>query len=197
MGRGRRPGGTFRSSIALPTDALVYASSAASRRRLQDSGSGWSRLLLSCRALASPATCRFIPALPIMETWVRSTFGKRWWGGLIGSRTGHGFRVPGDRTQNGANRYIPRRPIFENHFSRRRLARREIASAPALGARCRPACGLAVGDRMSGRQRRSCLGCGLCALVRALSLVMLEYPFTINMLSTGQRVALGPSLDNM
>jgi hypothetical protein len=59
---GRRPGGNFRSSIAPPADALVYASSVISRCRPQDSGSGWSRLLLSHRALASPATCRFIPA---------------------------------------------------------------------------------------------------------------------------------------
>ena len=49
------PGGNFRSSIAPPADALVYASSGTSRCRPQDSGSGWSRLLLSCRALASPA----------------------------------------------------------------------------------------------------------------------------------------------
>src|ERR1700730_12254518 len=34
---------TFRSSIARPTDAPVYASTATSRRQPQDSGSGWSR----------------------------------------------------------------------------------------------------------------------------------------------------------
>ena len=55
---------TFRSSITWPTDALVYASPIASQRSPQDSGSGWIRSLLSCRALASPTTCRFIPALP-------------------------------------------------------------------------------------------------------------------------------------
>src|SRR5580704_9744604 len=33
----------FRSSIARPTDALVYASMNASQRPPQDSGSGWSR----------------------------------------------------------------------------------------------------------------------------------------------------------
>jgi hypothetical protein len=34
---------TFRSSITRPTDALVYASTATSRRQPQDSGSGWIR----------------------------------------------------------------------------------------------------------------------------------------------------------
>src|ERR1700692_4877763 len=53
----------FRSSIAPPTDASVYASGNTSRCSLQDSTSGWIRYFLSCRALASPTTCRFIPAL--------------------------------------------------------------------------------------------------------------------------------------
>src|SRR5207245_1472358 len=53
----------FRSSIAPPTDASVYASRNTSRCPLQDSRSGWIRYFLSCRALASPTTCRFIPAL--------------------------------------------------------------------------------------------------------------------------------------
>jgi hypothetical protein len=53
----------FRSSIAPPTDASVYASRNTSRCSLQDSRSGWIRYFLSCRALASPTTCRFIPAL--------------------------------------------------------------------------------------------------------------------------------------
>src|SRR5207253_7861711 len=42
---------------------LVYASTDTSRCRLQDSRPGWIRYFLSCRALASPTTCRFIPAL--------------------------------------------------------------------------------------------------------------------------------------
>src|ERR1700730_16475960 len=42
---------------------LVYASGNTSRCPLQDSRSGWIRYFLSCRALASPTTCRFIPAL--------------------------------------------------------------------------------------------------------------------------------------
>src|ERR1017187_111766 len=42
---------------------LVYASTVTSRCRLQDSRPGWIRYFLSCRALASPTTCRFIPAL--------------------------------------------------------------------------------------------------------------------------------------
>src|SRR5580692_11462715 len=53
----------FRSSIAPPTDASVYASRNTSRCNLQDSRSGWIRYFLSCRALASPTTCRFSPAL--------------------------------------------------------------------------------------------------------------------------------------
>src|ERR1700676_2884736 len=53
----------FRSSIAPPTDASVYASRNTSRCPLQDSRSGWIRYFLSCRALAAPTTCRFIPAL--------------------------------------------------------------------------------------------------------------------------------------
>src|ERR1700737_1540780 len=52
----------FRSSIAPPTDASVYASRNTSRCSPQDSRSGWIRYFLSCRALASPTTCRFIPA---------------------------------------------------------------------------------------------------------------------------------------
>ena len=53
----------FRSSIAPPTDASVYASRDTSRCPQQDSRSGWIRYFLSRRALASPTTCRFIPAL--------------------------------------------------------------------------------------------------------------------------------------
>src|SRR5271168_2820798 len=60
----------FRSSIAPPTDASVYASSNTSRCPPQDSRSGWIRYFLSCRALASPTTCRFNPAhsgLPVIH----------------------------------------------------------------------------------------------------------------------------------
>ncbi len=53
----------FRSSIAPPTDTSVYASRNNSQCPLQDSRPGWIRYFLSCRALASPTTCRFIPAL--------------------------------------------------------------------------------------------------------------------------------------
>ena len=53
---------SFRSSIARPTDTLVYASAETSRSPPQDSGPGWSRFLLSCRDSSSPTTCRFIPA---------------------------------------------------------------------------------------------------------------------------------------
>ena len=53
----------FRSSIAPPTDASIYASRNTSRCSRQDSRSGWIRYFPSCRALASPTTCRFIPAL--------------------------------------------------------------------------------------------------------------------------------------
>ena len=61
----------FRSSIAPPTDASVYASRNTSRCPPQDSRSGWIRYFLSCRALASPSTCRFSPAhseLPVTRT---------------------------------------------------------------------------------------------------------------------------------
>jgi len=62
--RSRRPvPSAFRSSIARPTDTSVYASTDISRCRLQDSRPGWIRFFLSCRALSSPTTCRFIPAL--------------------------------------------------------------------------------------------------------------------------------------
>ena len=60
--KGRRPVLSFRSSITQPTDASVYASPAASRRPMQDSEVRMESLLLSCRALSSPTTCRFIPA---------------------------------------------------------------------------------------------------------------------------------------
>src|SRR4051812_24102807 len=48
----------FRSSIARPTDTLVYASTHTSRCQSQDSGSRWTSLSPSCRALSSPTTCR-------------------------------------------------------------------------------------------------------------------------------------------
>jgi hypothetical protein len=60
----------FRSSIAPPTGASVYASRNTSRCPQQDSRSGWIRYFLSCRALASPTTCRFNPAhsgLPVIR----------------------------------------------------------------------------------------------------------------------------------
>src|SRR6266436_10216292 len=52
--------GETRPQRSMP---LVYASRDTSRCLLQDSRSGWIRYFLSCRALASPTTCRFIPAL--------------------------------------------------------------------------------------------------------------------------------------
>src|SRR6266478_6808570 len=54
----------------------------------QDSRSGWIRYFLSCRALASPTTCRFIPALsdvPVIQE--ERVFG-------IGSGNGTWFRGP-------------------------------------------------------------------------------------------------------
>jgi hypothetical protein len=58
----------FRSSIARPTDTPVYASSDISQCRLQDSRPGWIRCYLSCRALSSRTTCRFMPALSGLPT---------------------------------------------------------------------------------------------------------------------------------
>src|SRR5260370_14122561 len=45
-----------------PPMPLIYASRNTSRCPLQDSRPGWIRYFLSCRALASPTTCRFNPA---------------------------------------------------------------------------------------------------------------------------------------
>src|SRR5262245_3005121 len=68
--RSRHPDpSVFRSSIARPTVTSVYASSGTSRCRLQDSRPGWSRCLLSCRALSSPTTCRFTPAHSEIPTY--------------------------------------------------------------------------------------------------------------------------------
>src|ERR1700682_2593584 len=55
-------------SSTRPTDASVYASNDTSRCRPQDSRSGWIRYFLSCRALSSPTTCRFSPALSGLPT---------------------------------------------------------------------------------------------------------------------------------
>src|ERR1700730_286875 len=55
--------GLFAAQSPRPPMPLVYASGNTSRCPLQDSRSGWIRYFLSCRALASPTTCRFIPAL--------------------------------------------------------------------------------------------------------------------------------------
>src|SRR5438477_8929123 len=54
--------GLFAAQWPRPPMPLVYASKDTSRCPLQDSRSGWIRYFLSCRALASPTTCRFIPA---------------------------------------------------------------------------------------------------------------------------------------
>src|SRR5262245_36573389 len=68
--RSRHPDpSVFRSSIVRPTDTSVYASSDTSRCRLQNSRPGWSRWLLSCRALSSPTTCRFTPAHSDIPTY--------------------------------------------------------------------------------------------------------------------------------
>jgi HPt (histidine-containing phosphotransfer) domain-containing protein len=56
------PESSFSELNTRPTDAAVYASRTASRRPAQNSRSGWIRYLLSCRALSSPAPCRFTPA---------------------------------------------------------------------------------------------------------------------------------------
>src|ERR1039457_6343257 len=81
----RRPVLSFRSSIAQPTDASVYASTCcltAARARLEVR---MESLLLSCRALSSPTTCRFIPAHsdPFSPLFHRP--GRRWVIFLFGS----------------------------------------------------------------------------------------------------------------
>src|SRR6266852_5500490 len=55
--------GLFAAQSPRPPMPLVYASRNTSRCPLQDSRSGWIRYFLSCRAPASPTTCRFIPPL--------------------------------------------------------------------------------------------------------------------------------------
>ena len=59
--QGRHPRLGFRSSIPSPLMPRAYASTAASRPPPQDWRSGGS-LLLSCRTLSFPTTCRLIPA---------------------------------------------------------------------------------------------------------------------------------------
>jgi hypothetical protein len=54
----------FRSSIARPTNALAYASTETSRLNRKTQGQDGVRFLLSCKALSSSTTCRFIPAHP-------------------------------------------------------------------------------------------------------------------------------------
>ena len=63
-GESRRSDQSFSKLNSPAHRALVYASTTTSRRPSQDSGPGWSRLLLSCRDLSSPTTCRFNPAHP-------------------------------------------------------------------------------------------------------------------------------------
>src|SRR3989441_12599756 len=52
--------GLFAAQWPRPPMPLVYASKDTSRCPLQDSRSGWIRYFLSCRALASPTTCRLL-----------------------------------------------------------------------------------------------------------------------------------------
>src|SRR6266446_7169013 len=62
--------GLFAAQLPRPPMPLVYASRNTSRCPPQDSRSGWIRYFLSCRALASPTTCRFSPAhsgLPVTQ----------------------------------------------------------------------------------------------------------------------------------
>src|SRR5262245_34796978 len=85
--RSRHPDpSVFRSSIARPTGTSVYASGVTSRCRPQDSRPGWSRCLLSCRALSSPTTCRFSPAHSGLPTTRLQRFGKRQYWLLASSR---------------------------------------------------------------------------------------------------------------
>ena len=89
--RSRHPDpSAFRSSIARPTDTSVYASTDTSRCSPQDSRPGWIRFLLSCRALSSPTTCRFIPAhsgLPVIQVQRPETHGADQIGSKRGART--------------------------------------------------------------------------------------------------------------
>jgi hypothetical protein len=58
--------GLFAAQSLRQPMPLVHASRNTSRCLLQDSRPGWIRYFLSCRALASPTTYRFIPALSVL-----------------------------------------------------------------------------------------------------------------------------------
>ena len=98
--QGRHPRFTFSKLNTLPADAPcplmpgAYASTAASRPPPQDSRSGGS-LLLSCRTLSFPTTCRFIPALgyPAMAP-------------LAGSETRDGGRISAQRSRQRSDSTI-------------------------------------------------------------------------------------------
>jgi hypothetical protein len=72
--------GLFAAQWPRPPMPLVYASKDTSPCPLQDSRSGWIRYFLSCRALASPTTCRFNPAhsdLPVTRARCREAASNR------------------------------------------------------------------------------------------------------------------------
>src|ERR1700724_2435056 len=69
--------GLFAAQSPRPPMPLVYASSDTSRCPLQNSRSGWIRYFLSCRALASPTTCRFSPAHSGLPVEKSATFQRR------------------------------------------------------------------------------------------------------------------------
>src|ERR1035438_9465439 len=73
--------GLFAAQSPRPPMPLVYASRNISRCPLQDSRSGWIRYFLSCRALASPTTCRVIPVhsgLPVIRKQPTLPASKTW-----------------------------------------------------------------------------------------------------------------------
>ena len=70
------PIAAFRSSITQPADAPVYASMVTSRCHRRTWGQDGS-LLLSCRTLAFPTSCRFIPAHRLWPFGIRGIVNKR------------------------------------------------------------------------------------------------------------------------
>jgi hypothetical protein len=158
----------FRSSIARPTDALVYASTETSRSPPQDSGSGWSRFLLSRRDSSSPATCRFIPAHPRMafERW---TF---WLTAKVLDychSLSHGSEEPSTRFKANAWVFSPSRKLRKICAVPPRASRRQrqdgsllehLFSAPRSQGNCAPRTAMAaavasLGARGSGTVGRA------------------------------------------
>src|ERR1035437_2599166 len=109
--KSRRPVLSFRSSIAQPTDASVYASPAASRRPVQDSRSGWSRfsfpvglfhpLQHAGLSRRTPSPC--FPPVPLFPRGNRGTDGGKPGDGRTGGNPGTGGEPGGNPGETRGN----------------------------------------------------------------------------------------------